>query len=81
MSGGPIAMPLAGVRRDQEHACRIETPAGLRHDRRAITSWEYALIAALVAIAIVSSLTQLGTATLRPFSLISSDIQAANSGR
>jgi len=50
----------------------------LRQDSRAITSWEYALIAALIAIAIVGSVTTMGTTTMRPFTTIAADINAAS---
>jgi Flp pilus assembly pilin Flp len=43
-------------------------------DPRAITAWEYALIGAVVALLIVSSLTVLGTATLKSFQSVNSAI-------
>ncbi len=45
-------------------------------DPRAITAWEYALIGAVVALLIVSSLSILGSATLRSFQSVNSAISA-----
>jgi len=49
----------------------------LLHDQRAITAWEYAMIAAVVAIGIVGALTSLGNYLLHPFATVSSAINAA----
>jgi pilus assembly protein Flp/PilA len=48
------------------------------NDRSAMTAWEYGLIAAIIAVAIITSLSILGTATLRPFTLVSSSVTSAN---
>ncbi len=42
----------------------------LRHDRRAVTAMEYGLIAALVAVAIITALTTIGTSLTTKFTAI-----------
>ena len=50
---------------------------GLRSDRRGVTMLEYALIAALVAIAAVTILATLGSTVSGVFSNINSQMSAA----
>ncbi len=50
-------------------------------DRRAMTAWEYGLIAAIICLGIIGSLTLLGTSTLHGFTVVSSTVAATNSGR
>ncbi len=47
----------------------------LKVDRRAVTALEYGLIAALIAVAIISGVTALGTNINKTFSNIASKIQ------
>lgn len=46
-------------------------------DEAAVTSIEYALIAALIAIVIVASVTNVGTAVLALFEMVADEIAAA----
>ncbi len=39
-----------------------------------MTAWEYSLIAALVAVAIIGSLSSLGSSTMNPLRTISSSV-------
>ncbi len=39
----------------------FQIAAGLRQDRRAVTAMEYGLIAALIAVVIITALTTIGT--------------------
>ena len=47
---------------------------GVRHDTRAVTALEYALITGLVAIVIVAAVAKLGTNMSDVFSKVGSDI-------
>jgi Flp pilus assembly pilin Flp len=58
--GGPV------IRRKSKHRILM--------DRRAMTAWEYSLIAALVAVAIIGSLSSLGSSTMNPLRTISSSV-------
>ena len=49
----------------------------LRSDKRGVTALEYALIAGLIAVVLVGTLTTLGTTLKGTFSTISSDLPAA----
>ncbi len=49
----------------------------LKSDRRAVTALEYGLIAALIAVVIVGSVTALGTAISKQFNSIATTIGAA----
>ncbi len=56
---------------------RVARGAGLRrlgHDRRGITAWEYALIGAIIVVAIVGSLNTIATATMSPFIFLNTKI-------
>ena len=46
----------------------------IRHDRRAVTALEYALIAGLVAVVIVTAVTTLGTNMSAVFTNIGKDV-------
>ena len=46
----------------------------LKTDRRAVTALEYALIAGLVAIVIVSAVTSLGRSLTEKFSTVATDV-------
>jgi Flp pilus assembly pilin Flp len=46
-----------------------------------MTAWEYGLIAAIICLGIIGSLTLLGTSTLHGFTVVSSTVAATNSGR
>ncbi len=46
----------------------------LRSDRKGVTALEYGLIASLVAIAIIASLTSLGTALKTTFSTVAASL-------
>ncbi len=46
----------------------------LKADRRAVTAIEYALIAALIAVVIISAVTRVGTGVSRTFNSISSEL-------
>jgi pilus assembly protein Flp/PilA len=49
----------------------------LKSDRRAVTALEYGLIAALIAVVIVGSVTALGTAISKQFNSIANTISTA----
>lgn len=49
-------------------------PIALLDDRRAVTAIEYALIAALIAVVIISALTSLGHGITSTFSKISNEL-------
>jgi pilus assembly protein Flp/PilA len=49
----------------------------LRSDRRAVTALEYGLIAALIAVVIIGSVTALGTNISTAFSKVASSIAGA----
>jgi pilus assembly protein Flp/PilA len=51
--------------------------SAMKSDRRAVTALEYGLIAALIAVFIIGSVTGLGGAIKNTFSTISSTITAA----
>lgn len=48
----------------------------LKHDRRAVTALEYALIAGLLAVVLVVAVTSLGTNLTNTFAKIGSDVTA-----
>ena len=48
----------------------------LQNDRRAVTALEYGLIAALIGVAIISAVSNLGTALSTTFSMIASHFGA-----
>ena len=48
---------------------------GLRHDSRAVTAMEYGLIAALVAVVVVTGLTTVGSNLLTKFNFIATKLQ------
>jgi pilus assembly protein Flp/PilA len=50
----------------------------LRSDRRAVTALEYGLIAALIAVVVIGSITTLGTSINTAFSKVASSIGSAN---
>ncbi len=51
----------------------------LRADRRAVTALEYALIAALIAVVIIGSVSALGTTLSIGFSKVASSVSSATS--
>lgn len=48
-----------------------------RHDKRAVTALEYALIAGLVGVVIIAGVTTLGTSISNLFTKVGSDVSAA----
>jgi pilus assembly protein Flp/PilA len=50
----------------------------LRSDRRAVTALEYGLIAALIAVVVIGSVTALGSSINVAFSKVASSIGSAN---
>lgn len=48
----------------------------LMRDRRAVTSLEYGLLAALIAVAIITAVTNLGTTTRTTYSSVSTRVNA-----
>ncbi len=55
----------------------IRTYLRLKHDVRAVTAVEYALIAGLIAVVIIGAVTTLGTNLNTVFKTIGSDVAAA----
>ncbi len=55
----------------------LKTYLSLKHDKRAVTALEYALIAGLVAVVIIGAVTSLGTSISAVFNKISTDVSAA----
>ena len=55
----------------------LRTYLSLKHDRRAVTALEYALIAGLVGVVIVGAVTTLGTSLTSIFLKIGSDVSSA----
>ncbi len=55
----------------------LRTYLSLKHDRRAVTALEYALIAGLVGVVIVGAVTTLGTNLTTIFLKIGSDVSSA----
>ena len=53
---------------------QLKTWLAIRTDRRGVTALEYALIAALIAVAIVGALRTLGTDLNTTFATIASDL-------
>jgi pilus assembly protein Flp/PilA len=49
----------------------LQLAARIRHDRKAVTAMEYGLIAALIAVVIITTLTAIGTALNTKFGSIS----------
>jgi pilus assembly protein Flp/PilA len=49
--------------------------SGLRSDRRAVTALEYGLIASLVAVAIITAVTNLGAGLTNTFAAITAKLQ------
>jgi pilus assembly protein Flp/PilA len=56
-----------------------KTMIALRSDRRAVTALEYGLIAALIAVVIIGTVTTLGSNIKTSFSNVASSIGTANS--
>jgi pilus assembly protein Flp/PilA len=56
---------------------KLKTWMALRSDRRAVTALEYGLIAALIAVVIIGSVTALGTNISTAFSKVASSIAGA----
>ena len=52
----------------------LKTYWNLKHDQRAVTALEYALIAGLVAVVIVGAVTTLGTSISGVFTKVGTDI-------
>jgi pilus assembly protein Flp/PilA len=52
----------------------IQVLYGFRQDSRAVTAIEYALLAALVAVVIISAVSQLGTQISSVFNNVSSEL-------
>lgn len=48
-----------------------------RHDERAVTALEYALIAGLVGVVIIASVTTLGTSISNVFTKVGADVSGA----
>lgn len=55
----------------------LKTYLSLKHDKRAVTALEYALIAGLVAVVIIGAVTSLGTSISGVFSKVATDVSAA----
>ena len=55
----------------------LRTYLSLKQDRRAVTALEYALIAGLVGVVIVSAITTLGTNLTTIFNKIGTDVSNA----
>ncbi len=55
----------------------LKTYLSLKHDKRAVTALEYALIAGLVAVVIIGAVTTLGSNINAVFTKISTDMSAA----
>ena len=55
----------------------LKTYLSLKHDKRAVTALEYALIAGLVAVVIIGAVTTLGTNISSVFTKVGSDVNAA----
>lgn len=55
----------------------LKTYLSLKHDKRAVTALEYALIAGLIAVVIIGAVTSLGTSISSVFNKISTDVTAA----
>ncbi|MGI4747617.1 MAG: Flp family type IVb pilin [Janthinobacterium lividum] len=52
----------------------LKTYWNLKHDQRAVTALEYALIAGLIAVVIIGAVTTLGTGMNKIFTSISSSV-------
>ncbi len=57
---------------------KLRTWMALRSDRRAVTALEYGLIAALIAVVVIGSVTALGSSINVAFSKVASSIGSAN---
>jgi pilus assembly protein Flp/PilA len=55
----------------------IMTYLRLKHDERAVTAVEYALIAGLIAVVIIGAVTTLGTTLQGVFQKVASDVATA----
>lgn len=55
----------------------LKTYWNLTHDKRAVTALEYALIAGLVSVVIITIVTTLGTNLTNVFTKISGDVAGA----
>ena len=55
----------------------LKTYLSLKHDKRAVTALEYALIAGLIAVVIITAVTTLGTSINGVFTKIGADVSAA----
>lgn len=55
----------------------LKTYWNLKHDQRAVTALEYALIAGLIAVVIVGAVTTLGTSISSTFGKVSTAITTA----
>jgi pilus assembly protein Flp/PilA len=52
----------------------VRTALALKMDKRAVTAIEYALIAALIAVVIITAVTTLGSNVSKTFSTISGEL-------
>ncbi len=52
----------------------VRTALALKTDKRAVTAIEYALIAALIAVVIITAVTQLGSGVTNTFNSVSSQL-------
>jgi pilus assembly protein Flp/PilA len=57
----------------------LKTLTALHRDRRGVTALEYGLIAALIAVVIIGTVTTLGSNIQTSFSNVASSISGANS--
>lgn len=55
----------------------LKTYLSLKHDKRAVTALEYALIAGLIAVVIIGAVTTLGTSISSVFTKVGSDVNGA----
>lgn len=55
----------------------LKSYLSLKHDKRAVTALEYALIAGLIAVVIIGAVTTLGTNISGVFNKIGTDVNAA----
>ena len=54
----------------------LKTYLSLKHDKRAVTALEYALIAGLIAVVIIGAVSSLGTSISNVFLKIGTDVSA-----
>jgi len=65
---------VACARKDRDMLLYMRTWLELKADRRAVTALEYALMGSLIAVAIITAVTGLGTGMKTTFNTISNNL-------